>query len=366
MADVRRIAALVPNVLNISPGQRVRIEHWARHLGEYDWMVDFYPFEDQRLNAVLYRKGHFAAKVVRLLACYVRQLRTVAKLKGYDVIFIYREAALIGPAILERLAARLGPPVVYDIDDPIFLSIPSVTSGFFSKLKFPRKTNAIVKMSDHVIAINDLLAGYARRYNDSVSIVPNFLDPDKFKPVPERRQSEVRIGWTGSQSTMANLHAIAGPLREIQRRFGTPVRVIGTGDLAIEDLDLDVRQWTPETEVADLQECQIGVLPVLDRPENEWKFFLKLVQYLTTGLAVVAQRSGSNADVIEDEVNGFIVDTPEQWVQRLSQLIEDTELRDRMGDAARRTAVERYSSQVQMPRVAAIFNQVLDGQTQSS
>lgn len=356
MADVRRIAALVPNVLNKTPGQRVRIETWARYLGDYGWEVDFYPFEDQRLNSVLYQKGHLAAKAWRLLACYARQVRTVATLPKYDVVFIYREAALIGPAVIERLAKRLGAPMVYDIDDPIFLSIPSVTSGLFGKLKFPGKTDTIVRMSDQVIAINDILAGYARRHNEHVAIVPNFLDPDHFKPPEARPAGPVRIGWSGSVSTMANLNAIAQPLRDIQDRFGTPIRVIGTGEFSISGVDLDVRQWTPETEAVDLSECDIGVLPVLPKPENEWKFFLKLVQYLMSGLAVVADRAGSNADVIEDGINGFIVDTPEQWTERLAQLIEDKDLRERMGRAARQTALDRYSPAVQMPRVAAIFD----------
>jgi glycosyltransferase involved in cell wall biosynthesis len=145
----------------------------------------------------------------------------------------------------------------------------------------------------------------------------------------------------------------------VQARYATPIRIIGTGDFAIDGLDLDVRQWTPETEAVDLTECDIGVLPVLDKPENEWKFFLKLVQYLMSGLAVVADRAGSNADVIQDGVNGFIVDTPEQWTERLSQLIEDRELRERMGRAARQTALDRYSPAAQMPRVAAIFEEVL-------
>lgn len=359
MGDVRRIAALVPNVLNKTPGQRVRIETWARYLGDYGWAVDFYPFEDEKLNSVLYQKGHFAEKALRLLACYARQLRTVATLPRYDVVFIYREAALIGPAVIERLAKRHGGPIVYDIDDPIFFSIPSVTSGLFGKLKFPGKTDTLLRTSDQVIAINDILAGYARRYNQRVAIVPNVLDPDHFKPPPERPGDPVRIGWSGSVSTMANLHAIAEPLRQVQRRYGTPIRVIGSGDLAIEGLDLDFRQWSPATEASDLTECDIGVLPALPKPENEWKSFLKLIQYLMSGLAVVADRAGSNADVIEDGVNGFIVDTRAEWTQRLSQLIDDRELRERIGRAARQTALNHYSPAVQMPRVAAIFDEVI-------
>jgi glycosyltransferase involved in cell wall biosynthesis len=359
MSEVRRIAAFVPNVLDKTPGQRVRIETWARYLGDYGWAVDFYPFEDARLDAVLYRDGHVAQKAARMLVCYVRQLRTVLSRPKCDVVLIYREAALVGPAIIERLAKRIGVPVVYDIDDPIFINTRSPVSGAFSRLKFSNKTDKILAMSDHVIAINDLLAGYARKHNDNVSIVPNMLDPERFKPADRREDDIVRIGWSGSHSTMPNLHAIAGPLRRIQAEHGTPMRIVGSGDLHIDGLDLDVRQWTPQTEVSDLQQCDIGILPVLDWPENRWKFFLKLVQYLAVGLPVVAQRAGSNADVIEDGVNGFVVDSEAEWHDRLALLVTDKALRRRMGRAARQTAVEHYSPAVQMPRVAAIFDRLV-------
>ena len=68
---------------------------------------------------------------------------------------------------------------------------------------------------------------------------------------------------------------------------------------------------------------------------------------------------GSNAEIIEDGVNGFLVETAAEWRDRLRLLIEDADLRQRMGAAARQTVVERFSTQVQMPRVVTIFEQVL-------
>ena len=80
-----------------------------------------------------------------------------------DVLFVYREAALIGPALLERLpAARHGVPLVYDVDDPVFLPYSSPTNHWFSLMKFPHKTHALFRLSDHVITINGSLADYTR------------------------------------------------------------------------------------------------------------------------------------------------------------------------------------------------------------
>ena len=355
---MKRIAALVPNILNTTPGQRVRIESWAKYLKDYGWTVDLYPFEDQALNEVLYKQGEALPKAQRMLSCFYNQVKVILRKPPCDVLFIYREASLVGPLVIERLAKRLNVPIVYDFDDPIFLTQKSTSSGWFSMLKFPQKTHSLFRLSDRIISINDIMGDYARKFNPAVSVVPNFVDPEVFRPADSPNDA-VRIGWSGSHSTMHNLKAIAEPLRRLQNKYKVPVRVVGNGNLEIEGVNLDVRQWTVKTEVSDLQDCSIGVVPLEESSGNQWKFFLKVVQYLAIGLPVVAQKAGSNSDVIKDGVNGFVVETEDEWYNRISLLIEDKDLRQRMSRAARQTALDHYSPQAQMPRVAQIFEEVL-------
>ncbi|MDQ3643607.1 MAG: hypothetical protein M3450_19605, partial [Actinomycetota bacterium] len=170
---MRRLAALVPNMAGVAPGQRARIESWAPLLREHGWEVDLYPFEDARLHEVIYQPGRVAAKAARLLSCSLAQARRVATMPPCDLVLVYREAALVGPALLERLVARRSTPMVFDLDDPTFVPYRSPTSGWFSLLKFSKKTNALFRMSDAVIAGNPLIGEYAARYNASVTVVPN-------------------------------------------------------------------------------------------------------------------------------------------------------------------------------------------------
>jgi glycosyltransferase involved in cell wall biosynthesis len=276
-------------------------------------------------------------------------------------LFIYREAALVGPAFLERLSKRLNVPMIYDIDDPVFLPYRSPVNGWMSLLKFSRKTHSLFRMSDHVIAINDLIGNYARDFNSSVSIVPNFVDTDVYRPGLRSDSARPRIVWTGSVSTLRNLHTIAMPLRQLQNKYETQVRVIANGETQIEGVNLDLREWSAEAEITNLQDCDIGIVPLLDLDWNPWKFFLKTVQYMAVGLPVVARNMGSNREVIKDGVNGFLVETEQEWFDRLSLLIENKELRLKMGEAARQTALNNYSMKTQINRVVEIFEQVYGG-----
>ena len=153
---MKRVAALVPNVLGISPGQRVRIETWAVHLRAAGWEVDFYPFEDERLHEVLYHPAPIRVKLARLASCYKDRLKLLRNRPPCDILFIFREAALIGPAIIETMIRRPGTPVIYDFDDPVFLPYRSPMNGWFSLLKFPRKTHTLFRRSDHIIAIHEI------------------------------------------------------------------------------------------------------------------------------------------------------------------------------------------------------------------
>jgi glycosyltransferase involved in cell wall biosynthesis len=138
-----------------------------------------------------------------------------------------------------------------------------------------------------------------------------------------------------------------------------PLRIIGAGQVDLPGVQIEMRPWSTNTEVADLQECDIGLVPLLDNPWNHWKFFFKTVQYMAVGLAVVARRMGSNAEVIQDGINGFLVDSEGEWYDRLQLLVEDAALRRRMGAAARETVVEQYSTRAHMPRVLEIFERGL-------
>jgi glycosyltransferase involved in cell wall biosynthesis len=357
---MKRIAALVPNILGVSPGQRVRIESWAGYLREAGWTVDFYPFEDAGLHEIIYGPGRAAGKAKRLLQCYLRQLRLILQRPPCDILFIFREAALIGPALIERLAKRLRVPIVYDLDDPVFLPYRSPMNGWFSLLKFPRKTYSLFRLSDQIIAINSLIAKHALSLNPSVEVIPNCLDIERYHPMPKPAGAPVRMVWIGSHSTIPNLETLRGPLQRLQETDSTPLRVICVGEVKLPGVEVEVRQWSASTEVADLQDCDVGLAPLTDMAWNPWKFFFKTVQYMAVGIPVVARRMGSNCEIIQHGVNGFLVETEEEWYESMRELVTNHDLRRRMGTAARERVVAQYSTQTQMPRMISVFEQVLE------
>jgi glycosyltransferase involved in cell wall biosynthesis len=351
---VKQLAALVPRKIGTAPGQRLRMEQWAPYLEDAGWDVVLHPFESDELYEIFYEPGRAVAKAGRLLDCYRRLVTRVVRGLDADVVYVLDEAALIGPSLPERLARRRAPVLVYDLDDPWWVPYESEANGLFRHLKFSGKTRSIMRMSDHVIAINGLIAGYASRFNPSVAVVPCLVDADRHRPVP-RAGGGIRIGWIGSQTAAANLRTVAEPLRTVQQRTGARVRVIGATAPDLPGVDVELVPWSEDTEVARLAECDIGIVPVRDVPWTHWKYYFKTVQCMAMGLPVVAQAMGSNTEVIDDGVDGFLVRRPEEWAERLDQLVGDEELRNRMGAAARQKVLERYSVSGRIDDVVALF-----------
>jgi glycosyltransferase involved in cell wall biosynthesis len=68
---------------------------------------------------------------------------------------------------------------------------------------------------------------------------------------------------------------------------------------------------------------------------------------------------GVNPEIINDGVNGFLANTEEEWVNKISQLIESFELRKKMGMSGRETIVSRYSVESQKNNYLNTFNELL-------
>src|SRR5262245_63778398 len=139
-----RVLAVVPSLYNTSPGQRFRIELWAPRLRAHGIDVDFAAFEDAALHDVLYQRGRSLDKVMQICRALGRRVSVLAAARQFDAVYLFREAAVLGPALLERwMGWRV--PIVFDFDDAVFERYPSPTNGYLSLLKFPGKTASICR-----------------------------------------------------------------------------------------------------------------------------------------------------------------------------------------------------------------------------
>jgi glycosyltransferase involved in cell wall biosynthesis len=355
-----RVLALMTALYDTSPSQRYRLEQWEPLLRERGVEITYDPFEDEELQALIYKPGMLGKKLQLVARAFNRRLSLVRNVKDYDLVYILREAALLGPPVFEKLIHQRGVPIVFDFDDAIFVSYRSPSNGYLSYLKFASKTKTICRLASHVMVGNPYLADYARQVNDRVTVIPTTIDTEKYSVSPPKNSSGPPvIGWTGSHSTVQHLDTLRGALKKLAEKESFRLRVIGTPAYECAPVEVEALSWRSETEVEDLGPIDIGVMPLPDDRWSKGKCGLKALQFMARGIPTVCSPVGVNTDIIQDDQNGFIAGTEDEWVDKLSRLLRSNELRQRLGRAGRATVEQKYSAITQTPRVYEIFQSVL-------
>jgi len=362
-----RILALVPSPLDMLPGQRYRIEQWAPLLRAREVEIVFQPLKCEELHELLCQPGNYQRKLWLTLRAIARRARALSSLHEYDAVYLYCEASILGPALFERLIRRKGAPLVFDFDDAIFLRCPSPISGYLRLLKFPAKTGTICRLSSRVIVGNAHLAEYAARFNPHVSVVPSTIDLDTYRMPAARMPSRPPvIGWTGSHSTVRDLETLSEVLVRLARREPFRLRVIGAPDFRLEGVEVEAVPWNSRTEVADLSQIDVGVMPLPDKPWAWGKCGMKALQFMALGIPTVCSPVGMNARLIRDGENGYLAADESEWLDKLTKLLRSSELRHRLGVQGRLAVEAEFSSTRQAPRVYEIFRSATTGEHEVS
>jgi glycosyltransferase involved in cell wall biosynthesis len=158
-------------------------------------------------------------------------------------------------------------------------------------------------------------------------------------------------------TTIQHFDLMIPVLRRLREEYGVAVRfkVIGDGRYRDQELGIQGQDWSAETEVSDLSDIDIGVMPL---PDDEWargKCGLKGLQYMALGIPTIMSPVGVNTEIIDDGVNGFLAGDEDEWLTKLTSLIESAELREKLGREGRETVEQRYSVRSQRERYLSLL-----------
>ncbi len=350
-----KVLTLVPHQKGFSPGQRGSIELWEKILRPAGIELDYAPFETEKLHEILYANGKYLSKSLEMVKGYVQRLGLLRRIDEYDAVFVYREAALLGPAFLEKMIARKK-PIIYQLDDPLYIPYRSPSNGYLSYLKFFGKVKEIIRISKVVIANSSHIREYVSQYNKNVWQVPSIVDTNQFVYQPfEKTGERVCVGWSGSPTTLKNIKLVEKPLQTISNKNICNIHFIGGTDFDLQNVTYTAQKWSAETEVEDLRKMQIGLVPLPDVSWNKHKFIMKTAQYMALGIVPVGTPMASNTEVIRHGENGFLAETDDDWVKYLTILVEDDKLRNQMSVTAVKDAQTKYNLEANTPKIIEAF-----------
>jgi N-acetyl-alpha-D-glucosaminyl L-malate synthase BshA len=206
-----------------------------------------------------------------------------------------------------------------------------------------------------------------------INVIPNFVDTDVFAPIPcdekEIGSSEdVVITHISNFRPVKRVHDLVYAMKMVSREApGAKLVLVGAGpdrisvERLVKRLDLEdhVMLTGFRSDVANLLSCS-DVVVLCSETESAP---LTLLEGMSSGLPVVATSVGGIPEIVDDGVNGFLVQSknPEAIAERILELNADPGLRSRLGRAARETVLERYTAERIVGQYMEIYESVTNG-----
>jgi len=275
------------------------------------------------------------ARIIRSISKIFRIILMIWCSRKYDVVIMQRPMTSNrkSSAFFEKILYRFNNKLIFDIDDAIF--VPN-----------PTKVQAVLRHSYCCICGNSYIKDYCNQYNRRSIVIPTGIDVNKFKPRSKSiEKSTITIGWTGtsgnyqyfSDNLKRDLSAILSSRPEVEfliisdrkpdASFAFPYKFI---------------QWSPGSEVSDLQKIDIGIMPLQDTEWARGKCGFKIIQYGSIGIPSVASPVGVNQEILLDHKTGYLV-VDDEWRKPLERLINNASLRRKMGSDARMHIESNFS-----------------------
>ena len=346
---------------------RYRLVQFVVPLAMRGITLEIRPFLDSKLFASLYRRGELPRTSLGLLRAGIRRLGDVFAARNVDVVFVQREAMIFGPPLIEWLAKRLGNcPLVLDLDDATYISYSSPTYGrLASVLKWPGKTDRLIRWASVVTCGNRTIAEYVRSQGTYAVVIPTVVDTDRFRPATRSNgtdPSEPVIGWIGTHSTYPYLESIFPALQDLAHSHRFVLKVIGSGRnrVRVPGVSVETLDWSLEREVEDFQSLDIGLYPIVDDGWSAGKSGFKAIQYMAVGIPYVVTPLGASAEIGESGVTHLCASSREGWCGALSRLLRDGELRRQMGEAGRQHALRHHTVSAHAEMMSCVLFRALD------
>jgi len=269
---------------------------------------------------------------------------------GSDVVVLQKKTSL-HPWDLAQLR-RANPNLVFDFDDAVMFH--ELEHGERLSGKHFGKFLRTVRAARHVVAGNGFLARFARDAGCDVTVLPTPVDPERYRSgtASVARVAGFVVGWLGVSQNQKYLLPLRESFIALRRRFPKlTVKVVSEKFPVDLGVPMERKIWRLEDEPADIASFDVGIMPL---PDDLWawgKCGYKLIQYLASGVPVVASPVGLNLDIVREGWNGHFASTPKEWEAAIGALLSGPEAARAMGRNGEKDAERNYS----IPAYAAAY-----------
>ncbi len=211
----------------------------------------------------------------------------------------------------------------------------------------------VISGADMITVTTPILAEVFREYNENVRVLPNCIDLNDWKRLPlVKSEKEVKLYWGGGMSHWEDLLLLRGPLKQIFSKYPN-AKIVMLGWMPDGFADtfpgrVEFQEWSNfyaySYKVASLG-IDIALIPLVDNDFNRCKSPIKWIEMSSLQIPSVVSYCSPYKEVeslSEKDLAVFIDgNSPDAWVEGISMLIDNPDLRQKIGEESR-MVVERH------------------------
>ena len=286
-----------------------------------------------------------------------------ADIAAYDVVVVQQPRGVAWLKAIREWQER-GIVVLFEIDDWV-RGVRKMDDHAFAA-SFDRKVveemELCMRAADGVICSTEWLAERYKSINPTTYVCRNGLDLKRYALTLPKRE-HVTIGWAGATGHANGMRPWLDEVANVMRRRPDS-RFVSIGQNFAKEL---AKEFEPERLLTipwapfDVYPAAMTLMDIALAPAGKSNFFrgksdLRWLEAGALGIPLVAD--SAVYPEIEDGVTGFHVDSPAKVRDTLIRLVDDRELRERVGAAAKAHIIEHRSAQVAAKSWAAVLREV--------
>lgn len=303
--------------------------------------------------------------------------------KNYDLIYLNYMPNAWGYAAMGAMARSRNRKIVMDIDDSLW-DIKSDNTAYEVYHRGTEALNNFTAMCndvDYMTCANsylkNIILNETYKRADKVRVFPNYIDLDKLytfrrKPIQRGRITLIHYGSSTHFVDLAN-EAFAKGIDRIMHEYpNVDVKFVGAfiskyrqrwGQRYMNAFgDEDIYKWIDNKFPEYMQEGDIMVVPLTNDRYNRCKSNIKFLETGSAKIPGVWQRIRQYEEVINGK-NGLLAERAEDWYKAIKTLIDDEQLRYKMGEEAFKTVSEKYQMKDHVEDYAKFFIEILTNES---
>ncbi|NNC94098.1 MAG: glycosyltransferase family 4 protein [Chitinophagales bacterium] len=332
-------------------GYQYRVNKWAEIIRSQGCEVDIKAVFNKEEFEKLTERNH----PLLYIKSFVLRFFQILQARKYKTVIVRRELCIFndyGNLFLEKLLVSIHPFVILDFDDDIaYAKNEKREVNLFGKfmLESGEKFTKSLKLYQRFIVGSNYLKQYLLELNpklsdNSVLVIPTCVDYHKSDKKEYNPNGMISFGWIGGNYNLKLLDKLIPSLNKLSKSHPINLKVIsGKAYSADANFEIENLPWSIDTQIDQLKQIDIGLMPLNNTDEDKGKCGFKLIQYMGLGIVSIASGVTVNNEIIEDDRNGYLVADDEDWESVFQKVISKKDRFSEIGAKARKSIQDKYS-----------------------